>query len=86
MSHMPQVVEQLRGQDIICTSSGEAQVFAISETGQVFSWGLNREYKLLGNGGSEPVLTPSLIQSIIKISTSVNLSVYFSSFPLTPSF
>ncbi|XP_023810269.2 E3 ubiquitin-protein ligase HERC2 isoform X5 [Oryzias latipes] len=61
----PMLVTALKGQkvvDVAC-GSGDAQTLAVTENGQVWSWG-DGDYGKLGRGGSDGCKTPKLVEKL----------------------
>lgn len=63
--NVPMLVIALRGERIIdvACGSGDAQTLAVSESGQVFTWG-DGDYGKLGRGGSEGCKTPTAVDTL----------------------
>nr|XP_014343905.1 PREDICTED: E3 ubiquitin-protein ligase HERC2 [Latimeria chalumnae] len=61
----PMLVTGLKGLKVIDVScgSGDAQTLAVTENGQVWSWG-DGDYGKLGRGGSDGCKTPKLIEKL----------------------
>lgn len=55
-------VTTLKGKRIVSVSCGEAQSFALSEDGKLYSWGMGSNHQL-GTGNDEDSLEPELIVS-----------------------
>ncbi|XP_054256539.1 E3 ubiquitin-protein ligase HERC2 isoform X5 [Indicator indicator] len=62
---IPMLVTGLKGLKVIDVScgSGDAQTLAVTENGQVWSWG-DGDYGKLGRGGSDGCKTPKLIEKL----------------------
>ncbi|XP_045543165.1 E3 ubiquitin-protein ligase HERC2 isoform X2 [Salmo salar] len=63
--HVPMLVTALKGLkvlDVAC-GSGDAQTLAVTENGQVWSWG-DGDYGKLGRGGSDGCKTPKLVEKL----------------------
>ncbi|CAH1776574.1 unnamed protein product, partial [Owenia fusiformis] len=62
---VPMLVETLKGHTIIDVScgSGDAQTLAVSEAGNIYSWG-DGDYGKLGRGGSDGCRIPKMIDSL----------------------
>ncbi|XP_038616113.1 E3 ubiquitin-protein ligase HERC2 [Tachyglossus aculeatus] len=62
---VPMLVTGLKGLKVIDVScgSGDAQTLAVTENGQVWSWG-DGDYGKLGRGGSDGCKTPKLIEKL----------------------
>ncbi|XP_024133923.1 E3 ubiquitin-protein ligase HERC2 isoform X3 [Oryzias melastigma] len=61
----PMLVTALKGQKVVDVScgSGDAQTLAVTENGQVWSWG-DGDYGKLGRGGSDGCKTPKLVEKL----------------------
>ncbi|XP_065359480.1 regulator of chromosome condensation [Calliphora vicina] len=57
-----QPVASLKGKNIISVSCGEAQSFALTEDGKLYSWGMGSNHQL-GTGSEDDALEPVLIVS-----------------------
>ncbi|KAG9492301.1 hypothetical protein GDO78_000687 [Eleutherodactylus coqui] len=62
---VPMLVTGLKGLKVVDVScgSGDAQTLAVTENGQVWSWG-DGDYGKLGRGGSDGCKTPKLIEKL----------------------
>ncbi|XP_072258440.1 E3 ubiquitin-protein ligase HERC2 [Pyxicephalus adspersus] len=62
---IPMLVTGLKGLKVVDVScgSGDAQTLAVTENGQVWSWG-DGDYGKLGRGGSDGCKTPKLIEKL----------------------
>ncbi|KAA0712569.1 E3 ubiquitin-protein ligase HERC2 [Triplophysa tibetana] len=61
----PMLVTALKGLKVIAVAcgSGDAQTLAVTENGQVWSWG-DGDYGKLGRGGSDGCKTPKLVEKL----------------------